>query len=245
LKPKPAESDDDRKPAATRTTHSRTEAKKKSTKRAPYNCICGNKKKDHICPFLLKNVEIQTVKRGDDQMNVEIQSDDDQEILVRDYYEACHLQADETEASEQNDSIEVEDSLKDTGQGAGRSKDDDADDAEGPRSGIEETETAQADSVEDSQSAQDKASDAGNTAQTCHEESAATPAKRKDDSDATSRLAKRSKNDESPQPEDSKETDSTSGPVEVPPRNDQDTIAANARTALYVDSDEEIETVPV
>jgi hypothetical protein len=206
----------------------------------------------------LRSIETQTA---------EGKSDGDREILVGSDYECCHLQADDTETSEQNDSIEDnrnqqnhpedvnrtsietpkssndEESLQNTGQGAGRNKGDDADDpaAEETRRDIEEIETANVDTVEDAQSADDKASDADNT-----EESAATPAKRKGDADDASRLAKKSKNDESPQPEDSKESDSIGGgPVEEPSRNDQETIAANMSLVLHVESDEEIETVPV
>jgi hypothetical protein len=266
LQPKPAEPKDDRKPAAATRSHSQAEAKKKSKKRGNYKCIiCGNNKKDHICPSLLVDKRIQTVKTGEEK------SDGDQEILVGNDYEVCHLQADDTKTNEQNDSTEDnhdlrnlpkgakrnssdtpqfcndEESLKDTGQGADRSKEDDADDdiAEEPRRGIEEIETPYADSAEDTQCVKDKASNTGNTAQTCHEESSAAPPKRKGDADDTSRLAKRSKNDESPELEDSKETESIGDPVEEPQRNDQETIAANVRSALYVESDEEIETVPV
>jgi hypothetical protein len=241
LKPKPpdnAECDDDRKPAAVSITKFyEMDVKKKSTKRGRYKCYrCGNEKKDHICDLLVKSLfpkETQTVNAGE-----EIKGDGDTEILVRDGYEEALVEASPPNEQERQEEptyapleprmdIDVEASANTVGI---------------PNPFFDPPHLEQASETGemnvDDEDGTEAVSDAANT---MHEGSTATEIKQASDTGET----KRKNDDEPAEAQELRGTESADGPVEEPPGNDQETIVANARSASHVDTDEEIEIVPV
>ena len=231
LIPKPpnnVESDDDeRKPAAV------SARKGKESKRGPYRCNrCGNEKKDHICDLLVKSLftkATQTVKTVE-----EIKGEADREIDVRTHYDAVHINPDDTETERENIG----------------SKDNQCN-----PSNTNETKLGRNDTAIyriDEESSKSTSQGDGHS-KGCDADDAATEEINRDIEEAEAvnvdSVVDSNNQDgqveESPQAEELRDSASTSGPVEVLPGDDQRTIAADTRSVLHVDSDEDIEIVPV